>query len=836
MNLTLLLAPFFHNADPIAEEKPLVCPKVLPEFARLCVRQCYEDSDCGEGDRVCCGTDCGGVCIDGVPPEEVTTPQPIVEELLVCPVVFPDASSGCVEATCSEDMPCGGNELCCHNGCVSTCVAGIRGEEALKDLIQSTMAIEENPSGATREAIIAADDIGSEPLVCSPVLSGTAGICVEMCSEEQPCGREQMCCPNGCGHLCMAGVTEEEAEQIRQAQDTPSGATRAVSLLVGVVSTVVGMRMVSSVAPAQPGELCCSNGCGKVCKVGVTQAEYDKLADFNKRSITGFSLMIDFDDNADLNEIAANLNSEKLGKIFPASTESPNVSILHALKMAIVKVKTSEREDADALESFVKGIPAVSAATKSMEIEWNYAKDSAVVGRGGLRNPPSNDMILTTHTLAQFGMLENILPFLLMSALTHSTALTRLLIIVLVRAYEYRDLADTIKTVEEAHEKGTRARESEVADLKRRIEEAQQTSKDKIQKLQRKIRTLVDENGELKEANEMESLTIESLRRGQKELQGRVESLEKHREKLRQVVDHLAGQLATKDGSLRHKEVYKLTEHFEDLMASPRQQTRRDGPLVHDLGDAAAAQALVGLMPKDVAAHIRRCESEILTLKARNSSLEASNSRLVSKARAAHYRGLEAKHYKHVDTAARTILQLKRQLQEERKKREKQETYIRRLERKLLEKTTRGSTDRSLSRGGRSLDAGAVIKIAAAELGVTTATDDTTMDVRSGLFSEGFDDPEAFGMEHPRLSSDLAPLLEATEETMESREGTGPLKQVLDRWEKTQRERRDKLKNEPRARSSTPPLRKDRIGGSEDDLLGGVSASQRGGHDVKCSA
>ncbi|KAF4653571.1 WAP four-disulfide core domain 3 [Perkinsus olseni] len=540
--------------------------------------------------------------------------------------------------------------------------------------------------------------------MCSPVLSGTAGICVEMCSEEQPCGREQMCCPNGCGHLCMAGVTEEEAEQIRQAQDTPSGATRAVSLLVGVVSTVVGMRMVSSVAPAQPGELCCSNGCGKVCKVGVTQAEYDKLADFNKRSITGFSLMIDFDDNADLNEIAANLNSEKLGKIFPASTESPNVSILHALKMAIVKVKTSEREDADALESFVKGIPAVSAATKSMEIEWNYAKDSAVVGR--VSNPSSSmpskkvmirasaalvvellsslpllkgypEMDYTSRFDAdsntticrfnnyhfateqyeelQFTVREDATNILYSAAREHPQVFVNSQI-VLVRAYEYRDLADTIKTVEEAHEKGTRARESEVADLKRRIEEAQQTSKDKIQKLQRKIRTLVDENGELKEANEMESLTIESLRRGQKELQGRVESLEKHRETLRQVVDHLAGQLATKDGSLRHKEVYKLTEHFEDLMASPRQQTRRDGPLVHDLGDAAAAQALVGLMPKDVAAHIRRCESEILTLKARNSSLEASNSRLVSKARAAHYRGLEAKHYKHVDTAARTIL------------------------------------------------------------------------------------------------------------------------------------------------------------------------------------
>ncbi|KAF4754741.1 hypothetical protein FOZ62_009630, partial [Perkinsus olseni] len=103
----------------------------------------------------------------------------------------------------------------------------------------------------------------------------------------------------------------------------------------------------------------------------------------------------------------------------------------------------------------------------------------------------------------------------------------------------------------QAHEKGTRAREFEVADLKRRIEEAQQTARDKIQKLQQKIRTLVDENGELKEGNEMKSLTIESLRRGQKELQERATSLEKHRERLREVVDHLAGQLATKDASLR---------------------------------------------------------------------------------------------------------------------------------------------------------------------------------------------------------------------------------------------------------------------------------------------
>ncbi|KAF4693050.1 WAP four-disulfide core domain 3 [Perkinsus olseni] len=783
----------------------------------------------------------------------------------------------------------------------------------------------------------------------------TAGICVEMCSEEQPCGGEEMCCPNGCGHLCMAGVTEEEAEQIRQAQDNPSGATRAVPLLV------VGMRMVSSVALAQPGELCCSNGCGKVCKVGVTQAEYDKLADFNKRSITGFSLMIDFNDNADLDEIAANLKSEKLGKIFPASTESPNVSILHALKMAIVKVKTSEREDADALEDFVKGIPAVSAATKSMEIEWDYAKDSAVVGRGGLRKPtlqrydphyPHPGPIWDARKHPPLPVDVGLDPFHGGYAASYRTQKNILysatrehpqvfvnsqIVLAMVYSEAYRDLADTIKTIEEVctnvlddisnhfgmfdqlcqkvHRIAERASSRSprsfketlrrtasstigiVArgdrrflittamtssltfsdttrstclsscdpDTRRRITEYASSSRRSVRDGSAgdvdifleslKTREQLRESQAKLQGNEMKSLTIESLRRGQKELQERATSLEKHRERLREVVDHLAGQLATKDASLRHKEVYKLTEHFEDLMASPRQQPRRDGP--RRISTRAARSmtwamlqrprpwsAIVGRVTEMETAgsraheiipvlNVKQCESEILTLKARNSSLEASNARLVSKARAAHYRGLEAKHYKHVDTAARTILQLKRQLEGEQKKREKQEAYIRRLERKLLEKTTRGSTDRSLSRGGRSLDAGAVIKIAAAELGVTTASDDTSMDVRSGLFSEGFDDPEAFD---PRLSSDLAPLLEATDETTEPREGTGPLEQVLDRWEKAQREKREKLKNEPRARSSTPPLRKDRTGGSEDGLLGGVSASQRGGHDVKCSA
>ena len=42
------------------------------------------------------------------------------------------------------------------------------------------------------------------PLVC-PEATGF-GLCAEFCSADTPCPDGQLCCSNGCGHSCMAGV------------------------------------------------------------------------------------------------------------------------------------------------------------------------------------------------------------------------------------------------------------------------------------------------------------------------------------------------------------------------------------------------------------------------------------------------------------------------------------------------------------------------------------------------------------------------------------------------------------------------------------------------------
>ena len=34
----------------------------------------------------------------------------------------------------------------------------------------------------------------------------TVGICVEACKNDTECYRDQMCCSNGCGHVCMDPV------------------------------------------------------------------------------------------------------------------------------------------------------------------------------------------------------------------------------------------------------------------------------------------------------------------------------------------------------------------------------------------------------------------------------------------------------------------------------------------------------------------------------------------------------------------------------------------------------------------------------------------------------
>eukprot|EP00931_Biecheleriopsis_adriatica_P016523 TRINITY_DN12147_c0_g1_i2.p1 TRINITY_DN12147_c0_g1~~TRINITY_DN12147_c0_g1_i2.p1 ORF type:complete len:191 (-),score=33.72 TRINITY_DN12147_c0_g1_i2:325-816(-) len=38
---------------------------------------------------------------------------------------------------------------------------------------------------------------------CPPVEEGQVGVCVEECSSDTDCETGQLCCSNGCGHVCM---------------------------------------------------------------------------------------------------------------------------------------------------------------------------------------------------------------------------------------------------------------------------------------------------------------------------------------------------------------------------------------------------------------------------------------------------------------------------------------------------------------------------------------------------------------------------------------------------------------------------------------------------------
>ena len=45
-------------------------------------------------------------------------------------------------------------------------------------------------------------------VVCPLLPFDVAGICVEECSSDDDCRRGELCCSNGCGHICEPGVTK----------------------------------------------------------------------------------------------------------------------------------------------------------------------------------------------------------------------------------------------------------------------------------------------------------------------------------------------------------------------------------------------------------------------------------------------------------------------------------------------------------------------------------------------------------------------------------------------------------------------------------------------------
>ena len=103
---------------------------------------------------------------------------------LSCPPLDDDVGGICSEE-CPSDGDCPNGQLCCSNGCGHSCVDPIR------------IPYHTPPADS----------------MCPPIDDDVAGTCDERCTNNSDCGVGEMCCSNGCGHVCMAPMSTCKAVQ-----------------------------------------------------------------------------------------------------------------------------------------------------------------------------------------------------------------------------------------------------------------------------------------------------------------------------------------------------------------------------------------------------------------------------------------------------------------------------------------------------------------------------------------------------------------------------------------------------------------------------------------------
>ena len=150
------------------------CPP--PTGFGLCVQGCSSNTDCTNG-QICCSNGCGTSCY--TPTGTPTTASPTDPR---CP---PPTGFGLCVQGCSSNTDCTNGQICCSNGCGTSC--------STPTDTPTTPPLPTTPT---------------PPVGHCPVISpGTFGACIISCSDDRDCLGGRLCCPNGCGQTCMTPVT-----------------------------------------------------------------------------------------------------------------------------------------------------------------------------------------------------------------------------------------------------------------------------------------------------------------------------------------------------------------------------------------------------------------------------------------------------------------------------------------------------------------------------------------------------------------------------------------------------------------------------------------------------
>ena len=217
----------WQEPTPVQGECPYddLLPRVLCQGPQ--VDRCY--GQCEQQGKLCCSNGCNKICKHPIiidPPMPLTTARPPGPVLGQCPVDYLAMVVSCVrpiQDQCFGQCESKG-QLCCPHGCNKIC------------------KVPENNQPVKQ---------------CPPMRPGMAGICVEMCDNCE--ARGQMCCSNGCGHQCMTPITVG-------ATTTPARVIPTGPQCPAVQPGMMGHCAEMCNNCEARGQLCCSNGCGHVCK------------------------------------------------------------------------------------------------------------------------------------------------------------------------------------------------------------------------------------------------------------------------------------------------------------------------------------------------------------------------------------------------------------------------------------------------------------------------------------------------------------------------------------------------------------------------------------------
>ena len=245
-SLSLSLSPSSLLSFPLFTAIPqyrLSCPPLEEDVGGICSEECPSDGNCPSG-QLCCSNGCGHSCV-----EAVRIPYHTPPANSMCPPVDDDMAGTC-EERCNNNSDCPSGQLCCSNGCGHSCVEAVH------------IPYHTPPANS----------------MCPPVDDDMAGTCEERCNNNSDCPSGQLCCSNGCGHSCV--------EAVHIPYHTPPANSMCPPVDDDMAGTCE--ERCNNNSDCSAGEMCCSNGCGHVCMAPMSTCKAIQLTASNHTLIGSY--------------------------------------------------------------------------------------------------------------------------------------------------------------------------------------------------------------------------------------------------------------------------------------------------------------------------------------------------------------------------------------------------------------------------------------------------------------------------------------------------------------------------------------------------------------------